>query len=253
VLGCNCSCLSVADGDWEADDDYWQSKQFLAWLYNSSPVKDTVVVNDRWGAGDTCLHGGYWTCSDRYQPGKLVQHKWENAFTIDQFSWGYRRNSAYSDYLTVQELVFSLVETVAFGGNMLLNIGPAHDGTIDPIFQDRLLGIGAWLKVNGESIYSSSPWPKAQNETCEGVDVYYTTAAATGDVYAIMLGWPQDNTLTLSNPATSASTQATMLGVSGTLEWTSTGTSGIKVTLPSLNPANLPCQNAWTVKLTNVS
>ena len=40
----------------------------------SSPVKDTVVVNDRWGAGDRCLHGGVFTCNDRYNPGKVILH-----------------------------------------------------------------------------------------------------------------------------------------------------------------------------------
>lgn len=40
-----------SDGDWEAPDNYWGSKDVLAWLYNSSPVKNTVVVNDRWGNG----------------------------------------------------------------------------------------------------------------------------------------------------------------------------------------------------------
>jgi alpha-L-fucosidase len=41
-----------SDGEWEADENYWKSKEFLAWLYNSSPVKDTIVVNDRWGKGN---------------------------------------------------------------------------------------------------------------------------------------------------------------------------------------------------------
>ena len=38
-------------------------------LFNS-PVKDTVVVDDRWGSGCICKHGGYYTCHDRYDPGK---------------------------------------------------------------------------------------------------------------------------------------------------------------------------------------
>ena len=58
-----------SDGDWEAADTYWGSREFLAWLYNDSPVKDTVVVNDRWGVGCMCHHGGSYTCSDRYNPG----------------------------------------------------------------------------------------------------------------------------------------------------------------------------------------
>jgi len=37
-----------------------------------SPVKDTVVTNDRWGRGISCNHGGYLTCSDRYSPGQFL-------------------------------------------------------------------------------------------------------------------------------------------------------------------------------------
>jgi len=57
-----------SDGEWEATDEYWTSKEFIAWLYNESPVKDTVVVNDRWGK-DVGKHGDYYTYSDHYNPG----------------------------------------------------------------------------------------------------------------------------------------------------------------------------------------
>ena len=26
---------------------YWKAPEFLSWVYNESPVKDTVVINDR--------------------------------------------------------------------------------------------------------------------------------------------------------------------------------------------------------------
>jgi len=35
-----------------------------------SPVKDVVVTNDRWGSDTRCLHGDFYTCSDRYNPGE---------------------------------------------------------------------------------------------------------------------------------------------------------------------------------------
>jgi alpha-L-fucosidase len=133
----------------EASDTYWNSTGFLAWLYNESPVKDTVVrplipdplsfrygdnisffkvVNDRWGSGVPCHHGGFYTCSDHYNPGHLVTHKWENCFTvcsdifetscfilliqIDKHSWAFRRSATLNDYLTIQELLKQLVTTV---------------------------------------------------------------------------------------------------------------------------------------------
>ena len=57
-----------------------------------SPVKDTVVVNDRWGSGASCHHGGYYTCQDHFLPGQLQQQKWADCDTLDKQSWGFRRN-----------------------------------------------------------------------------------------------------------------------------------------------------------------
>lgn len=64
-----------------------------------------MVTNDRWGYGSICTHGGYYTCADRYLPGHLIKHKWENCMTIDTKSWGYRRNAPLSDYLNIEQLV----------------------------------------------------------------------------------------------------------------------------------------------------
>jgi len=223
-----------SDGDWEAPDTYWNSTDFLAWLYNESPVKDTVVVNDRWGVNTSCKHGGYYSCADRYNPGVLQPHKWENAMTLDKSSWGYRRNSQLSDYLSVHELISTLAQTVSCGGNLLINIGPTHDGRVTPIFEDRLRQFGSWLTVNGESIYSSKPW-KHQNDTISK-NVWYTQKDKA--VYAIVLEWPQTNQLTLGAVEPKTVDTIQLLGSKGNLEFKESSGSTL-VTFPQLNPGSL--------------
>lgn len=161
--------LLWSDGEWGAPDTYWKAQDFVAWLYNDSPVKDNVVTNDRWGHDTMCKHGGFYTCTDRYNPGVLQSHKWENCFTLDKQSWGYRRNAQLEDYLTPTELITTIVETVACGGNALVNIGPSKEGMISPIQEERLLQMGEWLEVNGEAIYDSVPYIAQKDSFANGV------------------------------------------------------------------------------------
>lgn len=69
-------------------------------------------------------------------------------------SWGYNLSDTY--YKSNKELVNMLVKAASLGSNLLLNIGPMPNGKIQPEFQDRLAGMGAWLKVYGESIYNTN-------------------------------------------------------------------------------------------------
>ncbi|XP_047588550.1 plasma alpha-L-fucosidase [Lutra lutra] len=240
-----------SDGDGDAPDYYWNSTGFLAWLYNRSPVRDTVVTNDRWGYGTICKHGGYYTCSDRYNPGHLLPHKWENCMTIDKFSWGYRRDAGINDYLTIEELVKELVETVSCGGNLLMNIGPTHDGTISVIFEERLRQMGTWLKVNGEAIYETHPWRSQSDDVTP--NVWYTSKHKQKLVYAIFLEWPTSRHLFLSQPiATLGVTKIKLLGHEQPLNWTSLKPNGLLVELPHPPLYQMPCKWGWALALTNV-
>ena len=96
-----------SDGEWEALDTYWNSTIFLAWLYNESPVKETVVTNDRWGSNTMCKHGDYYTCGYKFNAGVLQKHKWENCMTIDLGSWGFRRNMVSGDVISMADLLRS--------------------------------------------------------------------------------------------------------------------------------------------------
>jgi alpha-L-fucosidase len=144
------------------------------------------------------------------------------------------------------------VRVVAYNGNLLLNIGPEVDGRIPLLFQERLRAIGAWLSVNGEAIFETSYWPVTQRENST-LPVYYTRGAADPLLYAIFLAWPEDDRLVLEAPALSVESELTLLGHPTPLAW-QVGTDGtVTVQLPRLSPHTLPCDHAWTVRLTAVA
>ncbi|XP_035733443.1 alpha-L-fucosidase-like [Vespa mandarinia] len=232
-----------SDGDWEATDSYWKSKEFLSWLYNDSPVKNTVVVNDRWGTNIPCHHGDFYTCTDRYNPGILLPHKWENCMTIDKKSWGFRRNAPLNEYFTLNELIKELVTTVSCGGNLLMNVGPTKDGIISPIFEERLRGIGSWLKVNGEAIYNTKPW-KIQNDTLTS-DIWYTQSKNEKRLYVLILEWPNESTLSLGSLKVPGNTRISLLGFAKQFDWKQ---------YPTKLVVHLPCEAhkgepAWVLRV----
>ena len=62
------------------------------------------------------------------------------------YSYGLNRAERIDDYKTGREFILTLIDLVSRGGNLLLDIGPAGDGTIPPIMEQRLLEIGDWLE-----------------------------------------------------------------------------------------------------------
>ncbi|MEN6455473.1 MAG: alpha-L-fucosidase [Prolixibacteraceae bacterium] len=170
------------DGEWDYPSDVLKSTSFLQWLYNESPVKDQVVVNDRWGKETRSLHGGFYTTEyDLVHTGNAsavkFERPWEECRGIGG-SFGYNRNENFEDYASSEELVHILINKVGRGGNLLLNIGPTADGRIPVIMQQRLMDMGAWLKVNGEAIYNTRTWKDAPAVTPE-TTIYYTNKAGT--------------------------------------------------------------------------
>lgn len=137
--------IIFSDGEWDLPSADWHSPELLAWLFNESPVKDYVVINDRWGKDSRHKRGGYWTTE--YTPGMSgMDHPWEESRGMG-FSYGYNRAERLEHYHTGRELVTMLVDLVSRGGNLLLDIGPAADGTIPVVMEQRLIEIGSWLKV----------------------------------------------------------------------------------------------------------
>ena len=75
---------------------------------------------------------------------------WEACMTFNG-SWGYMPISP--DGRPVREVVGLLNAATAGGGNLLLNIGPAPDGSAPPEAVERLSALGKWIVPNQEAIY----------------------------------------------------------------------------------------------------
>jgi alpha-L-fucosidase len=152
--------IIFADGEWDLTSADWRSTELLNWLFEESPSKDEVVVNDRWGSDSRHVHGGYWTTE--YTAGmSSLQHAWEESRGIG-YSYGYNRAERAADYRSGRELVLMLADIVSRGGNLLLGIGPTTDGRIPVIMEQRLQDVGRWLSLNGEAIYSTRPWRRSR-------------------------------------------------------------------------------------------
>lgn len=84
---------------------------------------------------------------------------WELCTTMNN-NWGY--NPYDTDYKSASMLIRKLVECVSKGGNMILNVGPDANGRFNAESCRLLEEIGAWLAVNGDSVYGcgSADLPK---------------------------------------------------------------------------------------------
>lgn len=264
--------IIFSDGEWDMPPAGWKSEELLAWLFNESPSRDEVVVNDRWGKGARHKHGDYWTTE--YAAGlQDGAHPWEENRGMGH-SYGLNRAERAEDYKSARELILVLVDLVSRGGNLLLNIGPAADGTIPPIMEERLLAIGDWLRVNGEAIYGTRPAPRVAQWT-EGTrpaqqfgeyrvkyelleqvgqaprngvavkQVFYTQKPDA--LYAISVGWPGKK-LVLRDVRVPAGAVVTLLGVDAPLAYAVRG-ADVEITLPDLGPDEAPGRYAYTVKL----
>ena len=237
------------DGEWDQTSDTWHSTEFLSWLFNESSVKDTIVVNDRWGKETRGHLGGYFTTEYGTIDGtrKIEDVELDRPFEECRgigMSFGFNRIETTEDYLSPKELIEMLCSLVSKGGNLVINIGPAADGTIPVIMEERLLQMGQWLSVNGEAIYGTETYTK---EAQDGV--YYTKK---GDkVYAILNRFPFGSAL-LEKVAYKPGVKARLL--SSDAEITVREKDGkCELVFPPINPDEVSCQYLYAVELTNAN
>ncbi len=266
--------IIFSDGEWELPSDEWHSTELLAWLFNESPVADSVVIDDRWGKETRHKHGGYYTTE--YTSGmQQSTHPWEESRGIG-FSYGYNRNETLTDYHTGRQLVHMLIDIVSRGGNLLLDIGPRADGGIPVVMEERLKEMGAWLRPNGEAIYNTHGWARAA-QWSEGtiphleqsdfmadyditkmvdnppagyarIEAFFTTKNDV--VYAMLPHWPEGEFI-FRDVAAAPDARVTLLETGNPVESRVDGTQLI-VKLPLELRWRTPDRPAYVLKMTGV-
>lgn len=229
-------------GEWEGDDNYWKAKEFLSWLYSDSPVKNDVVVNDRFFKGMPGNHGDYFSSEYKDAKGVGIEHPWEESRGIGG-SYGFNRDENIDDYSSTTELIHELVEIVSSGGNLLLNVGPTADGRIPVIMQERLVEIGEWLSLNGEAIYETKP---LLNNKINIQEDYIFLTTKNNDLYLICTSWPQEEVIIKG--IEKQISNISLLGYTKKIEWTQ-DYNNLSITPPLMHISEIPCLHAWVYKI----
>ena len=197
---------------------------------------------------DRAVHGknqNYLTPENRV-PEKTLPYPWDSCI-ISGGGWSHTQNARY---MSAREGIHMLVDIVAKGGNLLLNVAPGPDGTWQQGAYDLLAAYGDWMKINAEAIYNSKAIaPFKENNICmtqqDDGSVYFFYLAKEGESQM-----PDEIVVNAHQPAKGAT--VTMLGSNKKLKWSKLE-DGFKVIIPASLKKNPPCDYAWTLKVSSIN
>ena len=144
-----------------------------------------IIANDRLGGG---VGGDTETPEQAIPAAGIKGRDWETCMTMND-TWGYKSDD--NNWKSTETLVRNLIDIVSKGGNYLLNVGPTSEGLIPEASVRRLREIGAWMKVNGESIYGAAACPFAT------APAWGRVTRKPGKLYLHVFDWPANGKLTL--------------------------------------------------------
>jgi alpha-L-fucosidase len=157
------------DGHWGHPGGHWRADNILGDARDYASAHGfEVVANDRFFASDPDF-----VTFEYDVPSVAPEKRWELCRGLG-YSFCVNRNERAEDHLTAREIVAMLVETIAKGGNLLLNVGPNADGTVPAIQTQLLRESGEWVRAHADAIHGS------QRFAVPGEGMHWYTR--TGDV-----------------------------------------------------------------------
>lgn len=193
---------------------------------------------------DRAVHGknqNYLTPENRV-PEAALPYPWESCI-IAGGGWSYSFNA---NYMTPKQAIRTLVDIVAKGGNLLLNIAPSAEGEWDEGAYKMLEGIGKWMDVNNEAIYGTealAPYKSGKTSI---------TSKKDGSLYLIyVMDDTEENvpeTIDFKNLPKEIIKQAVILGGKGKVMWKTIG-DVTTFSIPSSSRSTLKGVPAITIKL----
>jgi alpha-L-fucosidase len=210
-------------------DKYWQEKVipqmrelltnygeigmfwFDMWLHHSSTIvtkeqllqlkglirelQPNCLVNSRLGLSiEEDPDIDFKTLGDNQIGSKKEDFPWQSPATVAH-SWGF--HSTDSEWKSTTTLLKSLINNVSLNGNLMLNIGPRADGSVPFEISQRMLEMGKWLKINGESIYGAETFDLDKDQHDWGK----ITCKNNGEnfrLYLHVFNWPFNKKLKLT-------------------------------------------------------
>lgn len=144
------------DGHWGHGPELWRADELLGLARERSP---DLIVNDRWWSREEAV------ATFEYQtPSDIIDQPWELCRGLGH-SFCNNRAERVEHHMTAGEIIALLTEVVAKGGNLLLNIGPAADGTIPELQAAPLRRAGTWIREHADVINGSRPWSTWGDDT----------------------------------------------------------------------------------------
>jgi len=229
-----------------------------SYCYNhESSRKRTSVINYKWTAFP---EKAAVLDLERSKLGNIRDLFWQTDTSVASNAWGFIENIKYKP---INRVIDDFIDIVSKNGCLLLNVCPKKDGAIPEEQQQMLRDLGAWLKVNGEAVYGSTPF-KIYGEGPTGTVVGHVSEPKNkpfgsedyrftmqGEIlYAFVLEKPKDSVASIKSLKannellTSKIKSVELLGSSETLKWV-VDDDALKVTLP----AEMPTQFAHVLKL----